>query len=70
MAEKEYIIGDSPVPSWCARYITPFIRADGKTGWEFWGVRKAYFLSRGDMLVLAKGKIKVRRGNETTKKMD
>lgn len=51
MSEK-YIIGTKPVPEWCAKRLTPFRKADGSTGIEFYGDKYDINLNVGDVLIL------------------
>lgn len=56
-------MGTTPIPHWCGRYIMPFKRLDGSTGYEYWGRYKDYILEPGDVITRNRGQIRIRRGN-------
>ena len=58
MMEK-YIIGTTPVPAWCRSYLMQYLRADGSTGWEFYGKVSTFELRAGDALILTERGISV-----------
>lgn len=58
---ERYIIGTSPAPWWCERYIAPYIKADGSTGWEYYGRWRTYELKTGDALIFDGFKVIVER---------
>ena len=50
MGDK-YIVGTEPIPAWCRGWLMPYQKLDGAIGWEFYGKRRSYELSKGDVLI-------------------
>lgn len=48
---SSYTIGHEPVPSWCAKQLTPFKDYDGTIKYEFHTSRCDYELDMGDTLI-------------------
>lgn len=65
MAQDKYIIGEGFAPVWCRQYLTPYKKRDGSTGYEFAGKFKSFELSKGDILELEDGIVKVRKRDWT-----
>ena len=58
---KQYVIGTKNVPYWCKDKLTPYIKMDGSTGYEFRVTEKDFELAKGDRLILHQGQIHIRR---------
>lgn len=61
MAQDNYIVGNGRAPEWCRRYLTPYKKANGTTGYEFYAKFRTYELTRGDVLIMNTGTIRVKR---------
>ena len=61
MAQDKYIIGNGLAPSWCRHYLTPYKKRDGSTGYEYAGRFKTFELSKGDILEMETGVIRIRK---------
>lgn len=61
MAQDKYIIGEGFAPEWCRRFLAPYKKRDGTTGYLFYGRWKDYELVKGDILLMDDGKIKIRK---------
>lgn len=61
MARDKYIIGQGFAPEWCRRFLMAYKRADGTTGYLFYGRWRDFELVKGDTLLMDDGKIKVRK---------
>lgn len=64
MAQDKYIIGNGPAPAWCGRFLAPYKRMNGDTGYVLYGKFVDFELKKGDVLMLDDGKTKIgKRGN-------
>lgn len=61
MAQDKYIIGQGFAPEWCRRFLMPYKRADGSTGYLFYGKWRDFELEKGDILLMGDGKIEVEK---------
>lgn len=61
MKAETYIIGSGKAPEWCRRFLQPYQKSDGSTGYEFHGKRRDADLCAGDKLVRENGKITIIR---------
>lgn len=61
---EQYVIGTLDAPDWCIRRLMPYKKADGSTGYLFYGKRRSFELTKGDMLVNCGNRIDVKRGGE------
>lgn len=59
-----YKVGDSPVPKWCRRILTPYKKMNGSVGFEFYGTNRTLELSHGDEIKNNNGKLEVIRSKE------
>lgn len=59
--KEVYILGQGPAPDWCRDKLTPYQRADGTTGFFFYGTWKDFELRPGDKLVKDGQRISVLR---------
>lgn len=55
--KEKYIIGTSPVPTWCRPYLQPFRRLDGTCAVEYYTKHRTFDLNVGDMLIKQGDKI-------------
>ena len=60
MAAK-YVIGESPIPAWCRKQLTPYRKLDGSTGYEYAGRVEDYELSPGDVLIKDGERVAIKR---------
>jgi hypothetical protein len=49
--KDEYIVGKRKAPEWCRRFLQPYQKSDGSTGYHYYGKRKDVELSVGDKLI-------------------
>ena len=61
MAQDNYIVGNGRAPEWCRRYLTPYKKANGTTGYEFYAKFRTLELEKGDVLEMKAGNIWVKR---------
>lgn len=68
MASKpeQYIIGNKPVPWWCNRELMQYQKADGTTGFEYFGRFVTFELNLGDVLIWDgyRVDVKIKKGRE------
>ena len=60
MAAK-YVIGETPIPAWCRKQLTPYRKLDGSTGYEYAGKVADYELTPGDMLIKDGERVTIKR---------
>lgn len=54
-------IGKGPAPPWCAGLLMPYMRMDGRVGYEFHGADRDFELCCGDQLIRKGGRIEIKR---------
>lgn len=59
----QYVIGDPRPPKWVQRRLMHYQKEDGTIACEIWGKKRAFALSRGDILQLINGRIRILRKN-------
>jgi hypothetical protein len=47
---ERYVVGTPNAPKWCKNRIMPYLRYDGKTGYEFFGLERTFIMEAGDVL--------------------
>lgn len=58
---ERYTVGTSPVPWWCKNKLSPYIKTNGKTGWEYYAAWRTHELKAGDKLIFDGFKVTVER---------
>lgn len=62
MAQNEkYIVGQGFAPEWCRRHLAPYRKRDGSMGYEYVGKFRSFELSKGDILEMEAGIVRIRK---------